>query len=78
MSPTQIRKYGYPQAPPQRARPDDGTTDIAYEKGAFFLTLKKAGRENPTASLKQYFKAHQFQTLTTGEFVGIPERNPDR
>ncbi|MCB0611976.1 MAG: M1 family metallopeptidase [Phaeodactylibacter sp.] len=57
--------------------PDDGMTDIAYEKGAFFLTLleEKAGRENFDRFLKQYFKAHQFQTLTTGEFVEYLNEN---
>lgn len=51
--------------------PDEGMNDIAYEKGAFFLTLleEKAGRENFDQFLRQYFKAHRFKTLTTEEFV---------
>lgn len=57
--------------------PDEGMTDVAYEKGAFFLTLleQKAGRENFDQFLKQYFKAHQFKTLTTGEFVRYLNEN---
>ncbi len=51
--------------------PDEGMNDIAYEKGAFFLTLleEKSGRENFDRFLRQYFKAHRFKTLATGEFV---------
>jgi leukotriene-A4 hydrolase len=51
--------------------PDDGMTDVAYEKGAFFLQLleEKAGRETFDAFLKEYFETHKFQTLTTEEFI---------
>lgn len=50
--------------------PDDGMTDIAYEKGAYFLTLleEKVGREAFDKFLKDYFETHKFQTLTTDEF----------
>jgi aminopeptidase N len=50
--------------------PDDGMTDIAYVKGAFFLkTLEKTvGRAKFDAFLKNYFNDHQFQTLTTEQF----------
>ena len=51
--------------------PDDGMTDVAYEKGAFFLQLleEKAGREAFDAFLKKYFTEHRFETMTTKEFV---------
>jgi aminopeptidase N len=51
--------------------PDDGMTDIAYEKGYLFLrTLEEAvGRERFDVFLKNYFEAHSFQSLTTEEFV---------
>lgn len=51
--------------------PDDGMTDIAYEKGAFFLRLleEQVGQEKFDAFLKNYFAAHQFQTITTEAFV---------
>ncbi|ASS47873.1 MAG: hypothetical protein A3D31_18395 [Candidatus Fluviicola riflensis] len=50
--------------------PDDGMTDIAYVKGAFFLkTLERDfGRRRFDEFLKGYFKDHQFQTLTTEQF----------
>ena len=50
--------------------PDDGMTDIAYVKGAFFLkTLERDfGRRKFDEFLKGYFKDHQFQTLTTEQF----------
>jgi len=50
--------------------PDDGMTDIAYEKGAYFLTLleQQVGREAFDKFLKDYFSTHKFQTLTTDEF----------
>jgi leukotriene-A4 hydrolase len=51
--------------------PDDGMTDIAYEKGAFFLMLleEKVGRETFDEFLKNYFETHKFQTLTTETFI---------
>ncbi len=51
--------------------PDDGMTQIAYEKGAFFLRLleEKGGREKFDAFLKNYFAKHAFQTMTTEAFV---------
>jgi hypothetical protein len=50
--------------------PDDGMTDIAYVKGAFFLkTLERDfGRRRFDEFLKGYFQDHQFQTLTTEQF----------
>lgn len=51
--------------------PDEGLTDIAYVKGAFFLrTLEqKVGRKKFDAFLKQYFTSHAFETISTEEFV---------
>ena len=51
--------------------PDDGMTDIAYIKGAYFLrTLEKlAGRSKFDAFLKRYFDEHAFEVITTEEFV---------
>jgi len=51
--------------------PDDGMTEIAYEKGATFLrTIEKAvGRERWDAYLKAYFARHAFQSQTTAGFV---------
>lgn len=57
--------------------PDDGMTSIAYVKGAFFLKSleEAAGRENFDAFLKKYFTEHQFQTLTTEDFVSYLKKN---
>jgi len=51
--------------------PDDGVTDIAYDKGAFFLKRleQAAGREKFDAFLNKYFDAHKFQSMTTAGFV---------
>lgn len=57
--------------------PDDGMTAIAYVKGAFFLkTLEElAGREKFDAFLNAYFSDHQFETLTTEEFLAYLDDN---
>ena len=51
--------------------PDDGMTDIAYVKGAFFLrTLEEtAGRELLDEFLNNYFVKHSFQSITTEDFL---------
>ena len=51
--------------------PDDGLTDIAYEKGAAFLrTIEIAvGREAFDAWLKGWFARHQFEPVTTSLFL---------
>lgn len=51
--------------------PDDGMTDIAYEKGCLFLMAieEEIGREKFDTFLKKYFDDHKFQTLTTEEFL---------
>lgn len=50
--------------------PDDGVTDIAYEKGRMFLTLleQTVGRERWDAFLKNYFSEHAFKSVTTAQF----------
>lgn len=56
--------------------PDDGMTEVAYEKGAFFLRMleETAGREKFDAFLRGYFAKHQFQTMTTEEFVAYLDK----
>ena len=51
--------------------PDEGLTDIAYEKGAAFLrTIEVAvGRERFDAWLKGWFERHMFQPVTTSIFL---------
>ena len=51
--------------------PDDAMTDIAYEKGYFFLRMleENMGREKMDYFLKNYFKDHKFQTIVTEEFL---------
>jgi leukotriene-A4 hydrolase len=57
--------------------PDDGMTDIAYVKGAFFLkTLEEtAGRDKFDTFLRSYFNTYKFQTLTTEDFVAYLTEN---
>jgi len=52
--------------------PDDGMTQVAYEKGALFLAeLERAfGRKRFDAFLRDYFDRHAFQSITTGDFLG--------
>lgn len=56
--------------------PDDGVSDIAYEKGRFFLRSieNTVGRENWDAFLKKYFTEHAFQTNTTEKFIAYLEK----
>jgi aminopeptidase N len=55
----------------QGKNPDDGMTDVAYEKGAYFLKMleKAVGREKFDAFLRKYFDAHKFQSMTTARFL---------
>ncbi len=57
--------------------PDEGMTDIAYEKGALFMKTIElaAGRERFDKFLKGYFESHAFQSITTEEFVKYLEEN---
>lgn len=51
--------------------PDDGLTDIAYEKGFFFLRLieETVGRKQFDFFLRKYFNANAFKVMDTEEFV---------
>lgn len=51
--------------------PDEGLTDVAYEKGALLLrTLEEhVGRERFDAFLREYFERYAFRTMTTADFV---------
>lgn len=52
--------------------PDDGMTDVAYEKGYAFLLMleERAGREKFDAFLRNYFDTYAFQSMTTDRFTG--------
>lgn len=71
---TDMADLGGPTAPDTRLKvdlagrdPDDGTTDIAYEKGAAFLRMveRTVGRERFDAWLRSYFDRYAFQPMTT-------------
>ncbi len=51
--------------------PDDGVTDIAYEKGRFFLTSIEyaVGRERWDAFINKYFKTYAFKSMDTETFL---------
>ncbi|KQY83701.1 MULTISPECIES: M1 family metallopeptidase [unclassified Brevundimonas] len=51
--------------------PDEGLTDVAYEKGAAFLfTIERiVGRERFDAWLKSYFERNAFRPMTTDLFL---------
>lgn len=57
--------------------PDDGMTDIAYNKGYFFLRLieETVGRERFDKFLKAYFTTHQFQVMDTETFLDYLRKN---
>lgn len=57
--------------------PDEGVTDIAYEKGYSLLrTIEEAvGREKFDEFLKKYFNSHAFSSVTTEEFLSYLEQN---
>lgn len=57
--------------------PDEGVSDIAYEKGYSFLrTIEEAvGREKFDAFLKEYFTSHAFQSVTTKQFLSYLDSN---
>lgn len=59
----------------ENRNPDDGMTDIAYIKGAYFLrTLEQeVGREKLDAFLKNYFDKHAFETISTEDFIAYLE-----
>ncbi|NUM31359.1 MAG: M1 family metallopeptidase [Bacteroidetes bacterium] len=51
--------------------PDDGLSDIAYEKGRFFLChlLKVTGEKNFDDFLKKYFTKNAFKYMNTEDFL---------
>ncbi len=51
--------------------PDEGMTNIAYDKGFMFLRMieETVGREKWDAFLRKYFDTFAFQSLTTTNFV---------
>jgi leukotriene-A4 hydrolase len=51
--------------------PDEGLTDIAYEKGAAFLQTVETtvGRARLDAFLRSYFDRHAFQPMTSERFL---------
>ena len=57
--------------------PDDAMTDIAYEKGYFFLRMleENIGRDKMDVFLKKYFNDHKFQTIVTNEFLSYLKEN---
>ncbi|MBC7760079.1 MAG: M1 family metallopeptidase [Phormidesmis sp. FL-bin-119] len=57
--------------------PDEGVSDIAYEKGYSFLrTIEEAvGREKFDLFLRGYFDTHAFNSVTTEVFLAYLEAN---
>lgn len=57
--------------------PDEGLSDIPYEKGSLFLWLieRNVGRERFDAFLKKYFDEHAFHSITTEEFLAYLRAN---
>lgn len=51
--------------------PDDGFSDVPYEKGRLFLGFleSRLGRERLDAFLKDYFAKFAFQSVTTDQFL---------
>jgi len=61
----------------ENRNPDDGMTDIAYVKGAFFLkTLEeKVGRRKMDLFLKSYFNHFAFKTVNSELFIEFLNKN---
>ncbi len=56
--------------------PDEGTTAVAYQKGAnlLFLLERRFGRERFDGFLRAYFDANAFSSMTTARFLEILKR----
>jgi leukotriene-A4 hydrolase len=56
--------------------PDDGMTDVAYVKGAFFLKTLEAnvGRDKMDVFLMSYFDHFKFTSVNTDKFVSYLEK----
>ena len=79
-----IAENGGPSGPDTRLHlelkgrhPDDGSSDIAYEKGAEFLrTIESVvGRDRFDAWLKGWFDRHAFQPVTSAMFLADIRQN---
>jgi leukotriene-A4 hydrolase len=57
--------------------PDEGTSDIAYEKGALFLRMleESVGRERFDRFLRAYFDTFAFQSMDSARFVDYLKKN---
>ncbi len=57
--------------------PDEGLSNIPYEKGSLFLRLveETVGRAEFDVFLKQYFSSHAFKSITTEEFLAYLREN---
>ena len=57
--------------------PDDGFTEVPYEKGSLFLRHLEevVGREKFDNFLRGYFDSHAFQSITTETFVNYLQAN---
>lgn len=60
----------------RQRNPDEGVTEIAYEKGYFFLRLieENIGRKAFDAFVKKYFKTFAFEAMDTENFVEYLEK----
>ena len=56
--------------------PDDGMTDVAYEKGYLFLRMLEGafGRERWDTFLRSYFDRFSFQPMTTEGFLAFLDK----
>ena len=81
---TAVAENGGPTGPDTRLHldlkgrhPDDGLSDIAYEKGAAFLRTIEAiaGRDRFDAWLKGWFDRHAFQPVTSAIFLADLRQN---
>ncbi len=56
--------------------PDEGVSDIAYEKGRFFLTSieQTVGRDKWDLFLKKYFTENAFHSMTTEMFLAYLDK----
>ncbi len=61
----------------QGRHPDEGVTDIPYEKGYFFLKMleQKYGREKFDQFIHSYFSKYRFKTIDTDTFINYLKEN---
>ncbi len=73
-----VTENGGPRGPDTRLHidlkgrhPDDGLTDIAYEKGASFMRMieQAVGRDRFDAYMRGWFDRHAFQPVTSAIFL---------